>query len=127
MNKNKKAFSKKLLIADYAITIILIIVFFVCVLINGLYTVNLTNQIVEMGMDLYATSITPPFVLDGFGVFFSAWIAQLGLSSTAYYIMARSEHRIELPMRLINELPQEIRGNVDMTQIITTVLTSAGN
>lgn len=127
MNKNKKAFSKKLLIADYAITAILIIVFFVCVLINGLYTVNLTSQIIEAGMDVSVNSITPPFVLDGFGVFFSAWIAQLGLSSAAYYIMARSEHRIELPMRLINELPQEIKDDVDMTQIITTVLTSADN
>lgn len=127
MTKKKKGFSKKLLIADYAVTVILIVAFFVCATLNGLYTIEATNKLIEMGMDISMITITAPFNLDGFGVFFSAWIAQLGVSSYAFYSMTKSEHKIELPMHLINELPEDIKKSVDMTTVITTVLTSTDN
>lgn len=122
MNKNKKGFSKKLLIADYTITAILIVAFFICATINGVYTVNVTNQIVTMGTDVSMISITPPFTLDGFGVFFSAWITQLGVSSYAYYSLVKRERKMEMPMKLIEELPDDIKQDLNMTEIITTVL-----
>lgn len=127
MNKNKikKGFSKKLLIADYIIALIMIAIFLICSILNGLYVKNATLDFLEIGVE--ASLSTLPFDLGSFGVLLSVWITQLGVSSAAYYVMARSEHRIELPMRLINDLPQEIKDNVDMTQIITTVLTSADN
>ena len=127
MNKKPKRFSKKLLIADYTVTVILIVAFFVCAIFNGVYTIEITNSLIEMGFDVSIITITPPFNLDGFGVFFSAWIAQLGVSSYAFYSMTKSEHKIELPIQLLEELPEDIKESVDMTSIITTVLTSTDN
>lgn len=128
MNKVKKrGFSKKLLIADYAVAIILIAAFFICTCINGSYIMNITNILIEMGVDVSMLSISPPFNLDMFGVFLSTWIIQLGLSSGAYYVLIKSEHKIELPMQLINDLPQDIKEQVDINQIITTVLSSTGD
>lgn len=124
MNKNKKrkGFSKKLLMADYIIAVILVAVFFICTYINGAYTMNTMNKLIEMGMDVSSLTISPPFDLDMFGVFLSTWIVQLGLSSGAYYVLVKSEHKIELPMQLLNDLPDDIKEQVDLTQIITTVL-----
>lgn len=125
--KKKKGFSKKILIADYVIAIVLVVAFFICTYINGTYTMNTMNKLIEMGVDVSMASITPPFNLDMFGIFLSTWIVQLGVSSGAYYMMAKSEHKIELPMALVNDLPQDIKEQVDMTQIITTVLSCTDN
>ncbi len=127
MNKKPKGFSKKLLIADYIIAVIMVAVFFICVALNGIYVSNTTKELIEMGMDVSMLSITLPFNLDIFGVFLSTWIVQLGVSSGAYYMMAKSEHKIELPMQLINDLPQDIKDSVDMTTLITTVLSCTDN
>lgn len=126
-NKKKKGFSKKLLIADYVIAVILVTVFFICVYVNGVYTMETIDRLIGMGVDVSMATITPPFNLDIFGIFLSTWIVQLGVSSGAYYMMAKSEHKIELPMALVNDLPQDIKEQVDMTQIITTVLSSTDN
>ena len=120
--KKKKGFSKKLLIADYVIAIVLLMAFFVCTYINGNYVMNTTNMLIETGMNMSMISISPPFNLDMFGVILGIWIAQLGLSSGAYYVLVKSEHKMELPIWLINELPQDIKEQVDLTQIITSVL-----
>ena len=125
--KKRKGFSKKLLIADYIIAVILVAVFFICTCINGSYTMETTNRLIEMGMDVSMLTITPPFNLDMFGIFLSTWIVQLGVSSGAYYVLVKSEHKMELPMELINDLPQDVKEQVDMTQIITSVLSCTDN
>ena len=85
------------------------------------------NKLIEMGTDISTIGISPPFDLDMFGVLLSTWIIQLGVSSGAYYVLVKSEHKMELPMELINDLPQEIKEQVDMNQIITTVLSCTDN
>lgn len=125
--KKKKGFSKKLLIADYIVTAILVIAFFICTYINGVYTMDTINKLIEMGMDISMVNITPPFNLDIFGIILGVWIAQLGLSSGAYYVLIKSEHKMELPIQLLNDLPQDVKEQVDMTQIITTVLSCTDN
>lgn len=127
MNKKPKGFSKKLLIADYIIAVILVAVFFICTYINGTYTMDTLNKMIEMGMDVSTVVITPPFNLDIFGVFLSTWIIQLGVSSGAYYVLIKSEHKMELPIQLLNELPEDVKEQVDMTQIITSVLSCTDN
>lgn len=127
MNTNKKGFSKKLLILDYSIAAILLVAFFICHIVNGIYIMNTTKELIQLGMDTYLMTITTPFNLDIFGVLLGIWIAQLGVSSTAYYVLVKSERKVQLPMILINDLPQDIKESVDMTQIITTVLTSTNN
>ena len=123
MNK-KKGFSKWLLILDYVIAAILLVAFFICHTINGVYTMNTMNELIKMGMDVSMVSIIAPFNLDIFGVLLGAWIAQLGVSSTAYYVLVKSERKVQLPMMLINDLSQDIKEQVDMNELITTVLTS---
>ena len=123
----RKGFSKKLLIADYVIAVILVTVFFICVYINGTYTMETTNRLIEMGVDVSMITITPPFDLNIFGVFLSTWIIQLGVSSGAYYVLIKSEHKIELPIQLLKDLPKDVKQQVDMTQIITSVLSCTDN
>lgn len=125
--KKKKEFSKKLLLLDYIVAGILLAVFFICEGINGIYTINTMNNLIQLGTDVSMVTIAPPFNLDMFGVLLSTWIIQLGVSSGAYYIMCKSDHRIQLPMILINDMPDDIKKQVDMTTIITTVLTCTEN
>ena len=125
--KKKKEFSKKLLLLDYIIAGILLAVFFICEGINGIYVINMMNNLIQLGTDISIVTISPPFNLDMFGVLLSTWVIQLGLSSGAYYIMCKSDHKIQLPMMLINEMPDNIKEQVDMTTIITTVLTCTDN
>lgn len=128
MNQKKKmGFSKKLLIADYVIAIFLVIAFFVCTYINGTYVMETTDKLIEIEMGASIINITPPFDLDMFGVFLSTWIVQLGLSSGAYYVLIKSEHKMELPIQLLNDLPQDVKEQVDLTQIITSVLSNTDN
>lgn len=126
-DRKKKGFSKKLLIADYIIAVVLVAVFFICTYVNGTYTMDIMNRLIELGVDVSMITIAPPFNLDIFGIFLSTWIVQLGVSSGAYYMMAKSEHKVELPMELINDLPQDIKDRVDMNQIITSVLSCTDN
>ena len=90
--KKKTEFSKKLLIVDYSIMVILLI----CTFIFG-------NKI-----DL--------------STIVAAWTAQLGISSVAYYWKAKNENRIKVPISVIESLPPEIQDKVDMTQIITSII-----
>ena len=126
-NKRKKGFSKKLLIADYIIASILVTAFFICTYINGAYVMDTTNKLIEAGIDASSIVVSPPFNLDMFGVLLSTWIIQLGVSSGAYYVLIKSEHKMELPIQLLNDLPQDVKDQVDMTQIITAVLSSTDN
>ena len=86
-----------------------------------------TSELIEMGVDMSMINIASPFNLDMFGVLLGTWIVQLGVSSGAYYVLIKSEHKMELPIQLLNDLPQEIKEQVDVTQIITTVLSCTDN
>lgn len=123
----KKGFSKKLLIADYAIAVVLLLSFLICIHANGTYTIETMNDLIEIGVDVSSIVISPPFNLDAFSMLLNVWIAQLGISSGAYYILIKSEHKIELPVQLLNDLPQDVKEQIDMTQIITSVLSCTDN
>lgn len=122
-----KEFSKKLLFADYVVALLLIAGFFICVTLNGAYAKELYNSMIESGIDISYSSIPQLYNLDGFGVLLGAWITQLGLSSGAYYLMSRSDHKIQLPMAMLNTMPDEIKSRLDMTQVVTTVLNTTDN
>lgn len=51
-----------------------------------------------------------------------AWIAQIGISTAAYYWKAKTENRIKVPFKVIESLPEDMRGDIDLTQIITTII-----
>lgn len=87
----KVEFSKKLLIVDY----IVLVVLFVC-------------------------SICFPNV--DFATVIVAWIAQLGVSSAAYYWKAKSDNRTKVPLKVIESLPADLREQIDLTEVITTII-----
>ena len=89
----KLEFSKKLIIVDYIIFVILI----VCAAI--FQAVDFTSIIV-------------------------AWVAQLGISSGAYYWKAKSENRAKVPIKVVQSLPPEIQDKLDLTQVITSIVQS---
>lgn len=123
----KKPFSKKLLIADYIVAIIFIIGYFVCLIINGIYARQTLQDMTQLGYDI-SSSVPPQLLnLDGFTTLLSVWLGQLGISSAAYYMVIRSEHRIQMPMQLINELPEDVKERVDMDNLISTVLSTSDN
>lgn len=122
-----KEFSKKLLFADYVVALLLIAGFFICVALNGIYAKEVYAEMVKNGIDISSSSIPQIYNLDGFGVLLSSWILQLGVSSGAYYMMSKSDHKIQLPMAMINTMPDDIKEQIDMNQIITTVLNTADN
>ena len=127
MKNNNRGLSKNLLIADYVVTVILIVAFFICSIANGVYIMNTTNEFVALGHDISMITITPPFNLDGFGVFFSAWIGQLAISSYAYYSLVKRERKIEMPMKMLETIPDDIKDRLDMTSIFETVLTNTND
>lgn len=122
-----KEFSKKLLFADYIIAIALILGFFICVGLNGVYVKETYTAMLNNGVDISYSSIPQLYNLDGFSILIGAWVTQLGLSSGAYYLMSRSDHKIQLPMAMLNTMPDDIKSQLDMNQIITTVLSTTDN
>ena len=92
----KMEFSKKLLIADYAILALMVAAFFVFNL-NGHDTGNCSIVV-------------------------SAWITQVAISTGAYYWKAKAENLVKLPMLLLAELPKDMRERADPNAIIEAVL-----
>lgn len=89
----KTEFSKKLLIIDYAIMLVL----FLC-------------TVLVQGVDFITLDV--------------AWIAQLGIATGAYYWKARTENRVKVPIMIIETLPDDIRKELNVTEIITTIIQS---
>ena len=87
----KIEYSKKLLIADYAIMLVL----FLC-------------TVIFQGVDFITLDV--------------AWIAQLGVSTGMYYWKAKNENRIKIPMQVIKSLPKDVRENIDLTQVIVSLI-----
>lgn len=89
----KIEFSKKLLIVDYTIMLVL----FVCAII---------------------------FQEVDFVSIICAWIVQLGISSAAYYWKAKNDNRTKVPFKVIESLPENMREQIDLTQVITSIIQS---
>jgi len=121
----KKPFSKKLLAFDYIIMVILLVILVVCAVINGIYVQNVTQEMLYSGMDISMVSV--PFDISTLATICSVWAAQLAVSSGSYYILIRSDHKIEYPIRMISELPEDIKDRVDYDSLIANVLSTTGN
>ena len=86
-------FSKLLLMADYAMMLLLVLLTLAC-----------------QSVDLTVVDV--------------AWIAQLGISTGAYYWKTRSDNRVKVPINVIKSLPKSMRDELDMTEIITSIIRS---
>lgn len=90
---SRMCFSKKLLIADYLVFVVMLSMFLV-----------------------------PDFDTSNWGMIVVAWIAQLAISTGAYYWKAKSENLVKLPLQLLADLPEDMRQRADPNQIIASVL-----
>ena len=93
MCKGKLCFSKKLLITDYVILGLLMLLF---LLPDGDKT-NLAIVLV-------------------------AWIAQIAISTGAYYWKAKAENLVKLPIVMLNDIPEDMKEKADPNSIIASVL-----
>lgn len=97
MNKSTKlCFSKKMLIFDYSVLLILIVI--MIVLSCKGYGVS------ELAM------IT------------ATWIGQLAISSGFYYWKAKAENILKMPVIMLNELPKDMRDKADPNAIISSII-----
>ena len=88
----KSEFSKKLIIIDY------LVLFLLCI-----------ATIIFAGV----IDLTPVCV---------AWIAQVGVSTGFYFWKAKNENRVKIPLQVIKTLRPSIRKELDLNQIITTII-----
>lgn len=93
MDKRKMCFSKKLLIVDYTILVVLLLLF----LLPDADKTNLAIVLV-------------------------AWIAQIAISTGAYYWKAKAENLVKLPIVMLNDIPEDMKEKVDPNSIIASVL-----
>jgi hypothetical protein len=93
MDKRKMCFSKKLLITDYIILGLLMLLFLV--------------------PDADKTNLAIVLV---------AWIAQIAISTGAYYWKAKAENLVKLPIVMLNDIPEDMKEKVDPNSIIASVL-----
>lgn len=89
----KMCFSKKLLVADYVILVVMLAMFLV-----------------------------PDFDTSTWGTIVVAWIAQVAISTGAYYWKAKAENLVKLPILLLSDIPEDMRERADPNQIIASVL-----
>lgn len=87
-------FSKKLLLLDYLVFLILVVF-----------------SIIFKEVDLTTVTV--------------AWIAQLGISSSAYYWKAKNENRFKVPFKIIRSLPIKLMDQLDMTQVLVAMIQSS--
>ena len=65
--------------------------------------------------------IFPEVDFDGIIV---AWVAQISITTGVYGWKAKSENRIKVPIKVIESLPEEVRKDLELTQIITSIIQS---
>lgn len=53
-----------------------------------------------------------------------AWIGVIGASVAVYYWKAKTENRIKIPLKVLESLPETLRADLDLTQIITAIIQS---
>lgn len=124
MKKNKQM-SKTMIKLDYWIAAGMVIFFALSLIFNYVYGMVMTNKLISNGSPEYISSIILPIDLSQIAIIITAWFAQLGISSTAYYFMCKSDHAIEIPAKMIGELPPEIIEKInDPTEIIVSAITT---
>jgi len=92
--KTKIEFCKWLLIADYAVFLLLVCLLLWC----------------EAGSNLVMVV--------------SGWVAQLGVSTGFYFWKAKAENLVKLPIYLLKDIPEKYMITTDPNRVIESVLTN---
>lgn len=89
-------FSKKLLIAEFAIFIVLLI---------------LTVLLLKAGYDV-----------EVMGAITAAWLVPLGVSTGFYFWKSKAENLLKMAIQLLKDLPEDMKEKADPNQIIDAVI-----
>lgn len=89
-------YSKKLMDRDYKILLVMLVVLAVLIL-------------VDRGAEAWSVVV-------------AAWIAQIAISTGAYYWKSKSENLVKLPILLLKDIPDDMRERTDPNQIVSSVL-----
>lgn len=92
----KRSFSKKLLLADYIIFLVLIAILLI---------------FIKKGYDTSSLSVVV-----------GAWIAQIAVSSGFYYWKAKAENLVKMPIYMLERFPEDMKDKADPNQIVSSVL-----
>ena len=71
---------------------------------------------------MLAMYAVPGFDTSNWGVIVVAWIAQIAISTGAYYWKSKAENLVKLPIQLLADIPEDMREKTDPNQIIASVL-----
>ena len=91
--RKELCFSKGLLIVDYAVLFLLIWLF-----------------------------VQPDADKANLAIIIIAWIAQIAISTGAYYWKAKAENLVKLPIVMLKDIPEDMRDRADPNSIIASVL-----
>lgn len=97
MRRTRSEYSKKLLDRDYKILGVMLVILIVLIIFDK----GATEWAVATG----------------------AWIAQIAISTGAYYWKSKSENLVKLPILLLNDLPEDMREKADPNSIISSIMT----
>lgn len=97
MRRTRTEYSKKLMDRDYKILGVMLVVLLVLIIIDK----GATEWAIATG----------------------AWIAQIAISTGAYYWKSKSENLVKLPILLLHDLPEDMREKADPNSIISSVMT----
>ena len=89
-------FCKKILVADYAILVLMIVFFFIFTMKGH----DTSNCAVVVG----------------------AWVAQIAISSGFYFWKAKAENLVKLPLYMLDNLSEDMKEKADPNQIIETII-----
>lgn len=115
-----KRLSRTMIKLDYTIMIILILLFVIFTIINGIHINIMDYKAFEEGNTYYVPKTL--FDLNILGTICTLWAAQMGVSSAAYYFMNKSDHKIELIPKTLEEIPPEYKEKIEPNQVIGNII-----
>lgn len=71
---------------------------------------------------IFAVLVVSSYFYDGISDIAVAWIAVLGIGTGFYFWKSKAENRMKIPIYMLLKLPKSMRDDVDMTEIIKSIL-----
>jgi hypothetical protein len=117
MKKNKLEFMKKMLIADYAILIVLLI----ATLMTVFYSMYLASLQVKSGI---ITSIDVSNALTTMYTVCGSWVVQVGATSGFYAWKSKNQKKTQFLGQMLEEIPSDMRDRADPNVLVQNIVNS---
>lgn len=71
---------------------------------------------------IFALLVISSYFYEGVADIAVAWIAVLAIGTGFYFWKSKAENRMKIPIYMLLKLPKSMRDDVDMTEIIKSIL-----